>query len=82
MRAMPDRIAYPAFVLLAAAMVSLAMVWPQGIGARSPAPFGHPLRPLASGAASAADSGSLLGLVAPTPPSPPLTLEAKPPSAP
>lgn len=25
------------------AMVALALVWPQGEGARSPAPFGHPI---------------------------------------
>jgi hypothetical protein len=27
--------------LVALAMIALAMVWPQGLGTRSPAPFGH-----------------------------------------
>jgi hypothetical protein len=43
---MPDRVAYPALALLAAGMIALAVVWPQGRGAPSPAPFGHPLAPL------------------------------------
>ena len=38
---MLDRLALPLIVLTAAAVVALAMVWPQGYGARSPAPFGH-----------------------------------------
>jgi hypothetical protein len=40
---MPDSLALPAIALVAAALVALAMVWPQGQGARSPAPFGHPM---------------------------------------
>jgi hypothetical protein len=39
----PDRIALPLIVLAAAGMIALALVWPQGQGARSPTPFGHPL---------------------------------------
>ena len=38
---MLDRLFLPALVALAILMVGLAMVWPQGLGARSPAPFGH-----------------------------------------
>jgi hypothetical protein len=38
---MPDRILFPIFGLIALAMIGLALVWPQGLGARSPAPFGH-----------------------------------------
>jgi len=38
---MPDGLALPAIALLAAGLVALALVWPQGEGARSPAPFGH-----------------------------------------
>ena len=38
---MLDRLALPLIVLTAIAVVALAMVWPQGYGARSPAPFGH-----------------------------------------
>ena len=29
--------------LAALAMVALALVWPQGLGERSPEPFGHPM---------------------------------------
>lgn len=37
---MPDRFFMPLMALIAFAMIALAMVWPQGYGARSPAPFG------------------------------------------
>ena len=43
---MPDSIALPALALVAAGLIALAAVWPQGEGARSPAPFGHPLGPI------------------------------------
>ena len=46
--AMPDSVALPALALVAAGLVALALVWPQGEGARSPAPFGHPLSPIES----------------------------------
>ena len=39
---MPDRLFFPALVLAALLMVALAAVWPQGLGDRSPEPFGHP----------------------------------------
>ena len=38
---MLDRLALPLIALTAIAVVALALVWPQGYGARSPAPFGH-----------------------------------------
>jgi hypothetical protein len=38
---MLDRLALPLIVLTAAFIILLAMVWPQGYGARSPGPFGH-----------------------------------------
>jgi hypothetical protein len=38
---MPDRILFPLYGLIALGMIALALVWPQGLGARSPAPFGH-----------------------------------------
>ena len=38
---MRDRFFYPLAIALTAAMIMLAMVWPQGQGVRSPAPFGH-----------------------------------------
>ncbi|MFI4949588.1 MAG: hypothetical protein ACHP7A_00950 [Caulobacterales bacterium] len=37
---MLDRLYLPILALAAAAAVALAMVWPQGLGDRSPAPFG------------------------------------------
>lgn len=43
---MPDSIALPTLALVTAGLIALAMVWPQGEGARSPAPFGHPLAPI------------------------------------
>jgi hypothetical protein len=36
-----DRLFFPAIGLLAAGLIALAMVWPQGLGARSPGPFGQ-----------------------------------------
>jgi hypothetical protein len=38
---MLDRFYLPLLALGAAAAVALALVWPQGLGDRSPAPFGH-----------------------------------------
>jgi hypothetical protein len=38
---MLDRFTFPLIVLAAAAVIALAMVWPQGYGARSFGPFGH-----------------------------------------
>jgi hypothetical protein len=38
---MLNRLFFPALALLAVAMVALAAVWPQGLGDRSPPPFGH-----------------------------------------
>ncbi|MDR3509410.1 MAG: hypothetical protein P4L64_16075 [Caulobacteraceae bacterium] len=38
---MSDRIFLPVLALAALAMIALACVWPQGYGARSPAPFGY-----------------------------------------
>ena len=35
-----DRLYLPVLALIAVAAVALAMVWPQGWGDRSPAPFG------------------------------------------
>ena len=50
---MPDSIALPALALVAAGLIALALVWPQGQGAVSPAPFGHPLAPVESPVAKA-----------------------------
>jgi hypothetical protein len=38
---MLDRLFLPALIALTIGLVSLAMVWPQGLGDRSPGPFGH-----------------------------------------
>lgn len=38
---MLNRLFFPALAVLAVAMVALAAVWPQGLGDRSPPPFGH-----------------------------------------
>lgn len=38
---MLDRFYMPALALAALAAVALALVWPQGLGDRSPGPFGH-----------------------------------------
>jgi hypothetical protein len=35
-----DRVFFSGLALLAALLIALAMVWPQGYGARSPGPFG------------------------------------------
>ena len=39
----PDRVFYPLAVLVAAGIVALALVWPQGQGSPSPGPFREPL---------------------------------------
>ncbi len=38
---MLDRFALPLIALAAVAIIALAMIWPQGYGARSIGPFGH-----------------------------------------
>lgn len=40
---MSDGLFFTLAALAAAAMIALALVWPQGLGTPSPAPFGHPL---------------------------------------
>ncbi|WP_189485113.1 hypothetical protein [Asticcacaulis endophyticus] len=37
---MPDKLFYPVMAAVALIMIALSLVWPQGIGSRSPAPFG------------------------------------------
>jgi hypothetical protein len=51
---MSDRLFFSLAALAAVAMILLAAVWPQGLGARSPGPFGHPVpKPPAPAAAAA-----------------------------
>jgi hypothetical protein len=38
---MLDRLFLPFLGLAALAAIALSLLWPQGLGARSPAPFGH-----------------------------------------
>jgi hypothetical protein len=38
---MLDRLYLPLLGLAAIGAIALSLVWPQGLGARSPAPFGH-----------------------------------------
>ena len=38
---MLDRLYLPLLGLATAAAIALALVWPQGLGDRSPGPFGH-----------------------------------------
>ena len=37
---MPDRILMPVLALIGLAMIAFSLVWPQGYGDRSPAPWG------------------------------------------
>lgn len=38
---MGNKTFYGLMAFLTVGMIALALVWPQGMGARSPAPFGH-----------------------------------------
>ena len=42
---MSDRLFFTLAGVVALCLISLALVWPQGLGARSPAPFGHAMGP-------------------------------------
>ena len=39
---MSDRLFFISLGLAAAALIAFSLVWPQGLGDRSPAPFGQP----------------------------------------
>lgn len=39
---MSDRLFFTLMAAAAAALIGLSAIWPQGLGARSPWPFGHP----------------------------------------
>jgi hypothetical protein len=41
MKLLDDKIFYPLATVIAIAMIAFAMSWPQGLGTRSPPPFGH-----------------------------------------
>jgi hypothetical protein len=79
---MSDRLLFPLLGVLALTMIGLALVWPQGLGARSPGPFGHlpvqQLKPAAAPPASkTAPPPAVLGLAPP-----PAPASASPSSAP
>ncbi|MCA1934441.1 hypothetical protein [Asticcacaulis sp.] len=38
---MNDKVFYTSAAVVALLMIALSLVWPQGLGTRSPAPFGH-----------------------------------------
>ncbi|MBP2157512.1 MULTISPECIES: hypothetical protein [Asticcacaulis] len=38
---LPDKIFYPAAAVIAIVLIAISFVWPQGLGAPSPKPFGH-----------------------------------------
>jgi hypothetical protein len=38
---MSNKVFYGLMAALTLGMIALALVWPQGLGSRSPAPFGH-----------------------------------------
>ncbi len=68
---MSDRVLFPLMGLAAILMIALALVWPQGLGARSLGPFGHPLvRPAPDVKAGRVERGApppLLGLTSTAP---------------
>lgn len=41
MKLLDDKIFYPLAAVIAIALIAFAMSWPQGLGTRSPPPFGH-----------------------------------------
>ena len=57
---MPDGLALPALTLLAIGLIALALVWPQGQGAPSPAPFGHPVAAVPAPIVSALKTSAML----------------------
>ena len=41
MKFLDNKIFYPVAALVAFALIAFSLIWPQGLGTRSPAPFGH-----------------------------------------
>jgi hypothetical protein len=76
---MSDGPALSLIALAAVGLVALALVWPQGQGAQSPAPFGHHLSPLPAPVTKLLKKAPLL-LRGPEPPARPAanTQPAKP----
>ena len=60
---MSDRLLFSLMGLASVMMIALAMVWPQGVGARSPGPFGHtPVQQTAAARARASGPPPVLSL--------------------
>jgi hypothetical protein len=69
---MSDRVLFPLMGLSAVLMIALALVWPQGTGARSPGPFGHaPPKPAPHPAAARPSGDPTMLSLAPGPSSGP-----------
>jgi hypothetical protein len=68
---MSDGLALSAIALIAAGLVALALVWPQGQGAASPPPFGHRVSALPQQITDVANRAPLLLRGPETPPKPP-----------
>ena len=58
---MSNRLFFSLAALAAAVLIGLALVTPQGLGARSPAPFGRPLAPLRGAPAAPPAAPALRG---------------------
>jgi hypothetical protein len=59
---MADRVLFPLLGLAAVLMIALALVWPQGLGARSLGPFGHtPVQQTAAAKAAKARAAARSG---------------------
>ncbi len=58
---MSNPLFFSAAALAAAALIALALVTPQGLGARSPGPFGHALAPPKPPAPPPPRAGALRG---------------------
>ncbi|HEY5413044.1 MAG TPA: hypothetical protein VIJ94_20200 [Caulobacteraceae bacterium] len=71
---MSDRVLFSLVGLVSLMMIGLAMVWPQGLGARSPGPFGHtPVQQTAAARAARARAASpppVLGMAPAATPAP------------
>jgi hypothetical protein len=56
---MSDRVLFSLMMFAGVAMAGLALVWPQGLGARSPGPFGHvPVQQTAAAKAKRAEAAA------------------------
>jgi hypothetical protein len=59
---MLSRVIIPLMGLAGGGLIALALVWPQGLGSPSPAPFGHPMSRSPSTVEQARDLARRAGL--------------------